>query len=169
MWLMRHRKRAAALCSLLLVAAAGCNRRAPESRITSVEARIDGITCPTCVPPLRASLKRQYEKSTIDVDDDKDTATVHLADGESFSAADFQAAVERVRMRVVTMRVQACGTVEAANGDKWLTAGASRFRVRSDRELPLNKPLCVDGLLDGRSDPVTFQISAFSMQQTSGS
>src|SRR6476469_7921360 len=70
----------------ILALSAGCSRQAAaESRVRSVEARIDGITCPTCVPPLTAALKRQYDKSTIDVDDDKDTATVHFAAGDSFS------------------------------------------------------------------------------------
>ncbi|PYR73398.1 MAG: hypothetical protein DMF86_20585 [Acidobacteria bacterium] len=159
---------AGALVSLLVFGAA-CSRRVPESRITSVEARIDGITCPTCVPPLEASLRRQYHKSAIEVDDDKDMATVRFADHESFSASEFRAAVERVRMRVVTIRVQACGKVEASNGDKWLTAGSSRFLVRSDRELPLNEPLCVDGTLDTRADPAVFHVSAFSVQSASGS
>ena len=102
----------------------------------------------TCVPPLTASLRRQYDKSTIDVDDDKDTATIQFAANERFSASDFRAAVERVRMRVVTIRLQACGTVDASGGNRWLTAGSSRFLVRSDRELPVNEPLCADGMLD---------------------
>jgi hypothetical protein len=156
----------------MLVFATGCSRHAPgpESRVKSVEARIDGITCPTCVPPLTASLRRQYVKSAIEVDDDKDTATIRFAENENFSAPEFRAAVERVlRMRVVTLRVQACGTVETAQGDKWLTAGSNRFLVRSERDLPLNKPLCVDGTLDSHSDPATFQVSAFSVQSASGS
>jgi hypothetical protein len=154
----------------LVTVASACHRAAPESRIRSVEARIDGITCPTCVPPLKASLRRQYEKSAIEVDENRNTATVHFAENESFAAPEFRAAVERVlRMRVVALRVQACGTVEASNGDKWLTAGRNRFLVRTDQELPLNAPLCADGTLDNRSDPATFQISAFSVQGASGS
>jgi hypothetical protein len=169
---MRRNNRlcAAVILSMLALGGTACNRRAPESRVKSVEARIDGITCPTCVPPLEASLKRQYNKSRIDVDDDKDTATIHFAANENFSAPEFRAAVERVlRMRIVTLRMQACGTVEASNGDKWLTAGTNRFLVRSDRELPLNEPLCADGTLDSRNDPATFQVSAFSVQGASGS
>jgi hypothetical protein len=145
----------------VLASAPACSRRPPESRITSVEARIDGITCPTCVPPLKASLKRQYARSAIDVDDDKDTATVRFAAGESFSAPEFRAAVERVRMRVVSLRLQACGTVATANGDKWLTAGANRFLVRSDRDVPVDTPICADATLDTRSDPPTLHVSAF--------
>src|SRR3954469_9269340 len=113
---------AGAIVAIAALQQAG-SRPAAESRVKSVEARIDGITCPTCVPPLKASLKRQYDKSQIDVDDDKDTATVTFADGEQFSVPAFRAAVERVRMHVVTLRLQACGTVETADGGKWMIAG----------------------------------------------
>jgi hypothetical protein len=154
----------------VLAFGAGCSRHVPESRVTSVEARIDGITCPTCVPPLTASLRREYPKSAVQVDDDKDTAAIRFAKDDNFSVPEFRAAVARVlRMRVVTLRVQACGTVEASNGDKWLTAGSNRFLVRGDRDLPLNAPLCVDGTLDSRSDPPAFEVSAFSVQSRSGS
>src|SRR6187399_2703415 len=102
----------AVLILSVLAWAAGCSRHAPESRVKSIEARIDGITCPTCVPPLTASLKRQYQESAIEVSDDKDTATIQFAEKEHFSADDFRAAVERVRMHVLKVRMQACGTVE---------------------------------------------------------
>jgi copper chaperone CopZ len=149
----------------LLVASAAalaCSRRPPESRVRNVEARLDGITCPTCVPPLKASLKRTYAKSDVDVDDDKDTATVTFADGENFSAADFRTAVERVKMRVVSVRLQACGSVEEADGAKWLTAGANRFRIHSDRDVPVKTPICANGTLDPQSDPATLQVSSFT-------
>ena len=159
---------AAAILSMVMFGAA-CSRPAPESRIKSIEARIDGLTCPTCVPPLTASLKQQYGKSAIEVDDDKDTATIHFAENDNFSAAEFRAAVARARMRVVTLRIQACGTVETAGSDKWLTAGGTRFLLQSDRELPANEPICVDGMLDNRNTPAIFQVSAFSTQRASGS
>lgn len=161
------RSRAAVM--LMLIATGAACARAPESRVTSIEARIDGLTCPTCVPPLKASLKRQYDKSAIDVDDDRDTATIQFAEGESFSTRDFRAAVERVRMRVVTVRMRACGTVEASGGQRWLAAGGNRFLLRGERELPIDEAVCADGTLDSRSDPATFVVSAFSVQGASGS
>jgi len=159
---MTMKKTAAGLLALTLAAGGACSRRAPETRITAVEARIDGITCPTCVPPLTASLKRQYGKSAVEVDDDKDTATIRFAKGDEFSASTFRAAVERVKMRVVTLRLQACGQVETTDGRKWLTAGGNRFLVRSERELPQHAPICADGTLDIRSEPATFQVSSFT-------
>jgi copper chaperone CopZ len=149
--------------ALAWLLAAGCARHTPESRVRSIEAHIDGITCPTCVPPLKASLKRQYGSSNIEVSDDKDTASVTFAAEDAFSPADFRAAVERVKMRVVAVRMEACGTVEAADGDKWLVAGSNRFRVRSERDVPAGAPLCASGTLDTRADPATFQVSTFSL------
>lgn len=140
---------------VLLLAACG---RAPESRVTLVEARIDGITCPTCVPPLKNALKQQYAGSSVDVDEANNTATVHFIPSDKFSAPAFRAAVERVRMRVVTFRMQACGTVEASDAGKWLTIGADRFAVRSARDLPVKASICADGTLDTRTDPATFWI-----------
>ena len=152
---------AAALLGGITLLTAACHTAPPPSGVTSVQARIDGITCPTCVPPLEASLKKQYKTSAIAVDDDKDTATVQFAKGEDFSPAAFQDAVERVRMRVVTLRVQACGLVDEADGAKWMTAGANRFRLRSERDVPVGKTICADGSLDTSSAPATFQVSAF--------
>jgi cation transport ATPase len=145
----------------MALATAACHRTPPPSGVTSVQARIEGITCPTCVPPLQASLKRQYQTSAINVDDEKDTASVQFAKGEDFSPAAFQDAVERVRMHVVTLRVQACGPVDEAEGAKWMTAGANRFRLRSDQDVPAGKTICADGVLDTSSAPAIFQVSAF--------
>ena len=152
-----------------LVCAAACAGPTPRSGVTSIEARIDGLTCPTCVPPLTSSLTRAYGKSTIDVDDDKDTATIRFGGNDRFSVADFRAAVERVRMHVVTIRLQACGTVEAANGSRWLTAGENRFLLRSGREVPVDQPLCLDGTLDSAATPPVLEVSAFARQGASGS
>jgi hypothetical protein len=165
---MPRERTAGAVLILSLLTIGACRHRAPESRVKSVEARIDGLTCPTCVPPLRSSLTRQYRESAVEVDDDKDTATIRFAEKENFSIADFRAAVERVRMHVVRVRMQACGTVETANGRAWLTAGANRFLLHSDREVPA-APICADGTLDSQSDPATFLVSAFSVQGASGS
>lgn len=155
------RKAATAVLGTMVLLSAACHRTPPPSGVTAVEARIDGITCPTCVPPLQASLRRQYQTSAINVDDEKDTATIRFAKGEDFSAAAFQDAVERVRMRVVTLRVQACGLVDESGGAKWMTAGSNRYRLQSDQDVPAGKTICADGTLDTRSSPATFQISAF--------
>jgi hypothetical protein len=150
------------LLALALLTAAGCHR-APESRVKSLDARIDGLTCPTCVPPLQKSLQAQYGRSAIHVDDDKDSAQITFDDKEQFTPAAFDAAVTRVRMHVVSLRLQACGTVSTSEGKKWLTSGQNRFLLQSERDIP-DRPICADGTLDTHSDPATYQISAFTLQ-----
>jgi len=166
---MPQARTAGALLAFFLTAA-GCHRYepAPESRVKSVEARIDGITCPTCVPPLTASLKNHYQQSAVEVSDEKDTATIQFAENESFSPAEFRAAVERVRMHVIKVRMQACGTVQTVEGKKWLTAGSTRFLLQSDGDLPPDQPVCADGTLDSQGDPATFRVSAFKRQGAAG-
>ena len=150
------------LAAVLLAAA--CAKHPSESGVKSIEAQIDGLTCPTCVPPLLNSLKRRFQSSAIDVNDDTDTARITFAGPDAFSTADFQSAVERVRMHVVSVKMQACGTVEEAAGQKVLVAGSNRFAVRADGSLPVNQPVCAEGSLDARSDPPAFQVSSFSLQ-----
>ena len=131
----------------------------------SVEARIKGITCASCVPPLTAALRGQFDKATaIAVDDDRDTATVHFDPRQDFSAGAFEQAVAQVGMRVVNLSVEGCGRVESKGNERWMTAGTSRFLVAGDRELPLNQPLCLHGRLDSTHEPLTLTVSDFELQ-----
>jgi len=152
--------------SLLPLLVAGCGPSArDESRVRAVEATIDGITCPACVPPLTASLRRQFDKAVaIEVDDIRDTATVRLDPHQEFSAKAFRHAVEQVRMRVVELRLDACGRVEAKGNERWLTSGTSHFLVQGDRALPLNQPLCLKGRLDASHEPFTLDVTTFELQ-----
>jgi len=165
---MSKRRTTTFLALAVLAASGGCAGlgadKGPQPGVKLVEARIDGLTCPTCVPPLQNSLKKTYAASAIDVDDDKDTATIRFADRDEFSPAAFRDAVERVKMHVMTVKLQACGTIAVADGRKWLNAGANRFPLQSDRDLPIGAPVCADGTLDTRRDPPTLYVSAVSPQ-----
>ena len=159
---MNHAARLLLMAPILAAGLAACARH--ESGVKAIEAHVDGLTCPTCVPPLTKSLKRQYAASTVHVDDDKDTASVTFAGDDTFALGDFRAAVARVNMRVVDLTMRACGTVEETAGRRWLVAGQERFAVRSERDLPIGRPLCADGALDARSEPAVLQVTAFSLQ-----
>jgi hypothetical protein len=154
----------------LLGSLVACGTSAQEvSRVKSVEARIDGLTCPTCEPPLRTSLQSRFDKAAVEVDDEKDTTTVRFDEKQAFSEALFRQAATDVRMRVVQFRIQACGRIERSGSERWLNAGSNRFLVRSEREMPVDKPLCLDGRLDSRQEPSTLEVSAFELQHVSGS
>jgi hypothetical protein len=154
----------------LVLPLAGCSAAAQEeSRVKSVEARIDGLTCPTCVPPLTNSLHQRFDKAKIEVDDEKDTATVRFDEQQAFSESEFRQAATDVRMRVVGLRIQACGRIEASGNERWLKAGSNRFLVHSEREMPVDKPLCLDGRIDSGQEPAKLEVSAFELQPAAGS
>src|SRR5262249_4119207 len=129
-----------ALTALLPTA---CGRASAEPGVRTVEARIDGITCASCVPPLTASLRKHFKDAGSKVDDENDTATLRLDGRQAFSPADFQKAVSDVRMRVVDVTLEVCGKAAPSGSESVLDAGATRFRLRGDTQVPLDKPVCV--------------------------
>jgi hypothetical protein len=151
---------------LLPLLLTGCAASAhEESRVRSVDARINGLTCVKCVPPLTASLRRHFDKAAaIEVDDDRDTATVRFDPQQEFTPAAFQDAVAEVRMQVVDLSVEACGRLEPKGSQRWMTAGSNRFLVESDRQLPIDQPVCLRGRLDGSQDQLTLNVTTFELQ-----
>jgi len=153
-----------ALAGLAALAAAGCTR-VDAAGVRTVEAKIDGITCQACVPPLTKSLKRHFTHADVAVDDDKDTATLKLAGGQNFSPAEFRQAVADVKMRVMTVHIEACGQAEAAGDQRVLAAGTSRFVLRGAQTVPLHQPLCVKGTLDSTQDPAVLDIGSVRSEE----
>ena len=157
----------AAAGALTLSVTIGCQSKVHEqSGVKLVEAKIDGLTCETCVPPLTASLRRQFDKADVKVDDEQDTATVKFDAGQDFSEKAFRQAATEVRMRVISYKLQACGRVETKDSERWLVAGSNRFLVRSSQEIPVGQPLCLDGTLTTGSGPSTFEVATFERQST---
>jgi hypothetical protein len=126
----------------LLLTTAACSGHPDGVRM--VEARIDGLTCDKCVPPLTKSLQKHFTSAKVAVDDTSDTATLQWTRGQAFSADEFGKAVTDVRMRVIELNLEACGRAEASGGDRILTAGdtasccaaARRCRSASRSALP---------------------------------
>jgi hypothetical protein len=156
---MRLPARAVLLVSTILIAAA-CHSRQEGVRL--VQAKIDGLTCDKCVPPLTKSLKNHFTSAAVDVDDDKDTATLRWKRGEAFSAGEFEQAVTAVRMRVVDLSLEACGHAENRDGARIFSAGDTHFVLRGAQEVPLNQPICVSGRLDHSSQPAVLDIGSVS-------
>jgi hypothetical protein len=155
----------AAAGALSLAVAIGCQSRVQEqSGVKLVEAKIDGLTCETCVPPLTASLRSHFDKADVKVDDEQDTATVKFDTAQDFSETAFRDAATQVRMRVVSYRLQACGRIEAKDSERWLVAGSNRFLVRSSQDIPVGQPLCLDGTLTTGSGPSTLEVATFERQ-----
>ena len=144
-------------CSLLLSACGG-----RQDGVRFVEAKIDGLTCDKCVPPLTKSLHTHFASAAVVVDDDKDTATLRWKRGELFSADEFGQAVTAVRMRVVDLTLEACGTASAQGADRILAAGSSRFVLRGSQTVPLDQPVCISGRLDRGQQPAVLEIGSVS-------
>ena len=156
---------ATVVAAALALAACGGAAAKEQSGVKRVDAKIDGLTCELCVPPLTASLKQQFgEQATIEVDDETDTATVRLAKGQKFDLKPFMAAAKQVRMRVMAFHLEVCGRVSAQGQERWLSASDARFLVAGGDSLPLDQPLCIEGDLDASKEPLTLIVSSSQRQ-----
>ena len=156
---------ATVVAATLALAACGGAAAKEQTGVKRVDAKIDGLTCETCVPPLTAALKQQFgEQATIEVDDETDTATVRLAKDQKFDVKPFLAAARQVRMRVMAFHLEVCGRVNAQGQERWLSASEARFLVAGGDSLPLDQPLCIEGDLDASKEPLTLTVTSSKRQ-----
>lgn len=156
---------ATVVAATLALAACGAAGAKEQSGVKRIDARIDGLTCESCEPPLTASLKQQFgAQATVEVDDETDTATVRLAKDQKFDLKPFVAAATQVRMRVMAFRLEVCGRVSAQGQERWLSAGDARFLVAGGDSLPLDRPLCIEGDLDASKEPLTLTVTSSKRQ-----
>ena len=156
---------AALVAATLALGACGGAAAKEQTGVKRVDAKIDGLTCETCVPPLTAALKQQFgEQAAIEVDDETDTATVRLAKDQKFDVKPFMAAAKQVRMRVMAFHLEVCGRISAQGQERWLSASEARFLVTGGDSLPLDQPLCIEGDLDASKEPLTLTITSSQRQ-----
>ena len=79
---------------------------------------------------------------------------VEFAQGGSvFSSAVFRDAVDDAGVQVQAIQIDACGTIEETQGQRWLVAGANRFALDDRGGAPVGHPVCVLGRLNDDSTP----------------
>lgn len=151
---------------LSLVVLASCtSAQQEESRVETVEAKIDGLTCPTCVAPLEASLRRHFgEGAEIDIDDGTDIARVTFALNQEFSEEALREATSQTRMKILELKVWACGRIYASGDESWFVAGTSRFLLSEQKDMPTDVPVCLEGELTADGDRSVLKAVAFARQ-----
>jgi hypothetical protein len=110
---------------------------------------------------MEAALRRRLEGVTgIVIDQSQQTADVEFAQGDRvFSPGDFRAAIGEAKVTVLGMRIDACGTIEQSDNERWLRAGKNRFRFAEDAKGADGETLCVSGRLNDRQGPDRMEIT----------
>ena len=103
--------------------------------------------------------KRLAGVAAITISESAQTTEVIFAPGDHpFSVDTFKAALKQADVEVVTMEVDACGTLELRDGRRLLQAGATEFVVAPGSS-PATGPVCVAGRLQEAAGQMTLAIS----------
>jgi hypothetical protein len=90
---------------------------------------------------------------SISISQSQQMVVAELAPGVVFSPAVFRDAVGEAGIEVVAIQIDACGSVEDTQGQRWFLAGANRFALDDGGGVPVGQPVCVLGRLNGDSTP----------------
>lgn len=129
--------------------------------VNRVRSRVKGLTCSTCPTAVEAALGRSLDSVVITTDQARQT--IHLAFEQSatpFSSASFRQALAEAGGEVVSMTIEACGTVDTVEGRSWLTSG-SRLLIQGSGTFVAGTEICVTGELRDQERPPILVLGAF--------
>jgi hypothetical protein len=87
---------------------------------------------------------------------DQKRQTIDLAFEQTatpFSSASFRQALAEAKGEVVSMTIEACGSIDAVEGRSWLVSGSSRLLVEGSENFVAGTEICVTGDLRDQERP----------------
>ena len=95
---------------------------------------------------------------------DQPRQTIDLAFEQTatpFSSASFRQALGEAEGEVVSMTIEACGTIDTVEGRSWLTSGSSRLLIEGSGTFVARTEICVTGDLRDQERPPTLVLGHF--------
>ena len=130
--------------------------------VNRVRSHVQGLTCPTCPSAVEAALRRRLDNVAITMD--QPSQTIDLAFEQTatpFSSASFRQALAEAEGQVVSMTIEACGTIDTVEGRSWLTSGSSRLLIEGSGTFVAGTEICVTGDLRDQKQPPTLVLGDF--------
>ena len=130
--------------------------------VNRVTSRVQGLTCPTCSSAVEAALRRRLDNVAITMDQPRQIIDVAFEQTATpFSSASFRQAVAEAEGEVVSMTIEACGSIDAVEGRSWLVSGSSRLLVEGNRDFVAGTEICVTGDLHDQERPPRIVLGSF--------
>jgi copper chaperone CopZ len=164
---------ACSLGLLTVMVPAACERTAgsdPARAVTGtvtlvnrVRAHVRGMTCATCESAVRAALRRRLDNVAITIDQSRQTIDLEFEQvASAFSSASFRQALAEADGEVVSVAIEACGTIAAAEGRSWLTSGSARLLIEGSGPFVAGAEVCVTGELRDQERPPRLVLGTFA-------
>jgi hypothetical protein len=130
--------------------------------VNRVRSQVKGLTCSTCPAAAEASLRRRLDNVAITMNQARQTIDLAFEQSATpFSSASFRQALTEAKGEVVSMTIEACGTIEPVEGRSWLVSGSSRLLVEGSGNFVAGAEICVTGDLRDRERPPRLVLSDF--------
>ena len=122
--------------------------------VNRVSSRVKGLTCPTCPAAAEASLRRRLGNVAITTNQARQTIDLAFERSATpFSSASFRQALIEAKGEVVSLTIEACGSIDAVEGRSWLVSGSSRLLVEGTGNFIAGAEICVTGELRDQERP----------------
>jgi hypothetical protein len=149
-------------CSVsLMTLTSGCDHaQGPGSMpgtvtlVNRVQATMHGVSCADCGERLEVTLGERLDPATINVAPQGDRVEVEFERSSTpFSSASFRRVVADAGGEVLSLHIDACGTIETAPQGSWMTSGSTRLRLEGPGSWTHGTELCIAGELRDDSTP----------------
>lgn len=150
----RHKPVIATGVILTAIASAACDRTTGTSSsagtvtlVNRVSANVRGENCPTCASTLEQALRRRLNAVDITVSLERQTVDVEFPPSSPFASLSFRNAVKEGGAEVERVEIEACGTINTAEGRSWITSGSARLLLEGSGPFVTGTDVCVTGEL----------------------
>jgi len=107
-------------------------------------------------------LRRRLDNVAITMDQPRQSIDLTFEQTATpFSSASFRQALAEAEGEVVSMTIEACGTIDTVEGRSWLTSGSSRLLIDGSGTFVAGTEICVTGDLRDQERPPTLVLGDF--------
>jgi len=115
--------------------------------VNRVSARVRSESCPACAPALEAALRQRLNAVDISVSSEGQTVDIEFPPSSPFASVSFREAVKEGGAEVQWVEIEACGTIDTADGRSWINSGSTRLLLEGSGPFITGTEVCVTGEL----------------------
>jgi hypothetical protein len=157
-----HQPVIASAVFLVAIAHAACDRTGSANRsslpgtvtlVNRVSASVRVENCPTCASALEAALRQRLSAVDISVSLERQTVDIEFSPSSPFASVSFREAVKEGGADVQRVDIEACGTIDTADGRSWIKSGSTRLLLDGSGPFVTDTEVCVTGELQDLERP----------------
>jgi hypothetical protein len=158
----KHQPVIATALVLAAIALAACDRTgsATGSQVTGTVTLVNRVSasvrlenCPACASALEAALRQRLNAVDISASVDRQTVDLEFPPSSAFASVSFREAVKEGGAEVKRIEIEACGTIDTADGQSWIKSGSTRLLLDGPGPLVTGTEVCVTGELQDQVRP----------------